>query len=256
MKTITRWSGRNAAKSFAFLFGLGLLLLLFAPPALTPALAVQIKNVQSGEVFFDANDITQNFRVAAVNQNKTLILLYPNVDNDVNNYTGNAMFTADFESDTGVVVSRDYASVQAWVKWYVVEFADGVTVQRGISSFAPGSYTNPDYTQKVITLPNSLTDYHNAFVIVQERAQQTNDTTEEICYISGFPMSNNTQIELDRMASNDNMVAVNCMWQVVEFKHTNVSYPDFQTWSGELHMLQNQASVQATGLSPNIGTLS
>ncbi|MCX5708998.1 MAG: hypothetical protein NTY14_08560, partial [Candidatus Omnitrophica bacterium] len=220
--------GKIFLRNVGILVFLGALFSLFAPP---DALAVQVKRVQTGEVYFDSDDISQNVKVSAVDQTKTFILLYPYMDVSTTNNSQNTLYTADFESNSSIVVSRDGGTVACTVRYYVVEFVDGVNVQRGISSFAAGSYTNPDYTTKDITLTNSLTNYQNAFVIVQGRSNLTNYYSDQQTTVSGNLTDNNT-LHLQRNASNETLRATNVVWQVVEFLHNNSTYPDFKTWSG------------------------
>lgn len=177
------WWRNKSTKRFlcsALLIGVLSFLSLFC----SDAQAVQIKRVQTGEVYFDADDISQVVTVQAVDQSKTIVLLNINSDVTTANAAQNTLFSALFGSNTDLMISRDGASYGVTVRYYVIEFAYGVTVQRGVSSFAPGSYTNPAYTTKDITLTSSLTDYTKAFAISQVRSALTNATASEISTVT------------------------------------------------------------------------
>jgi hypothetical protein len=145
-------------------------LFLFIPDAQ----AAQIKTIQQGNVYFDYDDITQVVGISTVDQGKSIILLYVNRDSGGTDISGYTQFTATFESDNTVVISRDAAGTTAGcgatVCFYVVEFTEGVSVQRGVTAFQTGAVTNPKYTTKNITLNTQLTDYSNAIAIPMARA--------------------------------------------------------------------------------------
>ncbi|MCM8789688.1 MAG: hypothetical protein NC916_01515, partial [Candidatus Omnitrophica bacterium] len=204
------------------------------------AYAVQIKRVQTGEIYFDADDITQVAEVESVDPSKTLVLLYVNADSTTtNNYAQCTLFTADFGSNTELVISRDGSSFGVTVRYYLIEFADGVKVLRGITSFAAGSYTNPKYTTKTISLSPSLDDYTKAFPVVQVRAGINNSATEEITTVMGTVVNNNT-LQLERYATNDILRSVNIVYQVVQFSS------DANIKTGTVTLAVNQGSNTGT----------
>ncbi|MEK7299303.1 MAG: hypothetical protein AAB066_05375, partial [Candidatus Margulisiibacteriota bacterium] len=178
--------------------------------------AVQIRRVQSGEIYFDADDITQVAEINAVDTSKTLVFLYPKSDLTTANARQNVLFTGDFGSSTELVISRDGATYAVTVRYYLVEFVDGVNVRRGISSFAAGSYTNPKYTTKDILMSPSLTDYTDAIALVQVKSALTSATADEIATVAASVIDNNT-LRLERYATNDLLKSVNMVWQVAEF---------------------------------------
>ena len=211
---------------------------------------VQIKGVQSGEVRFDYNDISQTVELTAVDDTKSIVLLYPYTDQTATNNSQNSLFVADFESHTSLVISRDGGSVACTVRYYVIEFLQGVSVQRGISSFAPGSYTNPDYISKSITLGTSV-DSARAMVLVQTKSAISTYTADQQVTIWGYLSNDNTLI-LERNDSNTGqLVAANVIYQIVEFSNTNDTYPDFTFWKGTCSIAQNSLTATAT-LSPAI----
>ncbi|MCX5693109.1 MAG: hypothetical protein NTX47_05445, partial [Candidatus Omnitrophica bacterium] len=178
--------------------------------------AVQVKRVQTGEVYFDTDDIAQVSEILSVDQSKALVLLYVSSDVTALNATQNVLFSAQFSSNTELVISRDGATYGATVRYYVVEFTSGAKVSRGISSFASGSYTNAKYTTKDVSLAPSLDDYTKAVAVVQARSALTTSTADEITTIEANIQDNNT-LRLSRYATNDALKSVNIVWQIVEF---------------------------------------
>ena len=129
-------------------FGAVLLALIAFVP---DAWAVQIKNVQRGKANFDNWDVSVSVNITAVDMSKTIILLYPTGGNQTNDQ--HYFFTAQFESNSmfqinraGAAGSSGTSAASAGVIWEVIEFVDGVNVQRGISSMGQ------DITQKKIII--------------------------------------------------------------------------------------------------------
>ncbi|MDD5255229.1 MAG: hypothetical protein PHR11_04155, partial [Candidatus Omnitrophica bacterium] len=209
-----------------------------------PAQAVQVKKVQTGEIYVDANDISATVTIEPVDQTKTLIFLFVDPDYNTANYIRNQLFTAQFESDNSLVIDRAAASVGAYVRYYLVEFVDGVKVQRGISSFVPGVYNNPSYRIKDVSIPVPV-DYNNSFATVLLRSNLASSTVDEMSQITAS-MVNETTMRLERMASNDaTTTTVSIVWQVAEFnKDANIR-------TGEVFM--DNYTTTATGtISPAI----
>ncbi|MFA5157430.1 MAG: hypothetical protein WC532_08645, partial [Candidatus Omnitrophota bacterium] len=205
--------------------------------------AVQIKKIQKGDIFLDADDMSATAAIQKVNQNNTMILIFPNADVNTTNRLFNVLFTALFESDTTLVVSRDYASVAVTVTYYVIEFADGVNVQRGISSFIYGAYANPAYRIKDVILPTSV-DPAKSFPIINVRCYLNSGVADEIAQVTGRIIDANT-LQVQREASIDYNRVVNIVWQVVEFQ------TDAEVMSGVTYIPVNSAS-NTTTISPAI----
>jgi DNA-binding beta-propeller fold protein YncE len=215
------------------------------------ASAVQVKKIQRGNVYFDLDDTSIPVAIDSVDQTKSIILLYVNADSITGSSdtsaSENMLFSALFESNNSIVVERAGATYGATVTYYVVEFADGVTVQRGISSFLYGSYNNPNYRIKDVTLPQSLDNFQNAFAIVQTRSAMTVSTAEEMTEVSGQILDSNT-FRLERSSSADNNKSVNIVWQVVELK------TDASLRTGE-NNIGVSAVTNTSTVSPAIGDL-
>jgi len=166
--------------------------------------AVQIKRVQNGKTNFDYDDMALSVPLTySVNQDKSLLLITASVDSNTNDQY--CFFTAQFESDTSIQFNRAGASAPATIFWQVIEFSDGVNIQRGISSIPPGNGTSP--YAKDITI-NSLTTYDQsaqgitytfkAVPIVQAAGAYASRTVTQQFFINpSFP--NATTLRLTRL---------------------------------------------------------
>ncbi|TBR20045.1 hypothetical protein EPO66_00330, partial [bacterium] len=192
--------------SFGFLFSL--LFLLFMPHAQ----AVQIKSIQRGVVNFDTWDISQSVNITPVDMSKTIVLLQNTPGNSTNDQ--NFFYTTQFESSSTIQINRAGAATSnasAAVAWQVIEFTDGVRVQRGISSIGQG------ITQKKIILASD-TDFTKAIPIIQTQAPFTNTTaTQELFLLPSFiTEAPDQKLQLDRYSATSTKT-VQITWQVIEF---------------------------------------
>ncbi len=206
-----------------------LLAVAFLFVSVLDAHAVQIKRVQSGIANFDTDDITQSIPLTnEVDLTKSIILI--SYSNDITIATSattndqNLWFTANFESTLSITIDRagsggtTSAICAASVFWQVIEFTDGVAVQRGISSMAQ------NITSKNITLPNDLNVFtqpgitsttFKAIPIIQTREALTSATlTHEMVISSTFPDKSTLQITRSRATSTK---SCQLTWQVIEF---------------------------------------
>ncbi len=241
MKIILEALKNRIGSAVLFLLFLGCWSLCCVPDAS----AVQIKRVQTGDVYFDADDMSATIPCQQVDQTKTLILLYVEMESGVSANTGNMLFTSMFETDSSFVVNRDYATTGACtLRWYLVEFEDGVYIQRGISSFIYGTtYNNSAYRIKEVTLPVSV-DAAKSFPIVQVRGNIGSATVDEVFHVTASMVDNDT-LKLERDAVTDINRTINMTWQVVEFQ------TDVNIRSGEVSLDISQTSNTGT-ISPAI----
>ncbi len=221
--------------------------------------AVQIKRVQTGELYFDNDDISSSVDIQPVDLTKTIIMIYPSPESSSLTATQNTLFTPQFESESAINISRDGASAAAGaaviVKFYVIEFSDGVVVQRGISSLRPGAVTNDKWRIKDIVLPNSLqyappvagTSAGNSYAFTYVRSALTTTTSDEMATITAklWRDSGVDKLRLERTSSNDVQKSVNIVWQVVEFN------TDASIRMGTVTIANNQTSNTGT-ITPNI----
>ncbi|MDD5730519.1 MAG: hypothetical protein PHN57_05275, partial [Candidatus Omnitrophica bacterium] len=206
---------KNSKAYFGFIIAVcGLLSgIFFSPP---DAQAVQIKRVQSGYCYFDIDDMQASVPIQAVDQDKSLILVYPNVDPNASNFIYNSIFTGSFESDTSLTIARDYGNTSCSVRYYIVEFNDGVFVQRGFSSLVYGPTSNPSCVTKNVTLPTSV-NTANAFALVQTRWYYAGSGYDESSLVTGT-LTDGSTLQLQRASSYEYNRILNIGWQVVEFQ--------------------------------------
>ncbi|MFA6216169.1 MAG: hypothetical protein WDL87_00745 [Candidatus Omnitrophota bacterium] len=218
--------------------------IFFSPP---DASAVQVKRVQFGDAYFDLDDMTCSVPIDAVNQSKSIILVFPNTDVDVTpvNDLENSLFTGTFESDTGLIISRDFGSVSSNARYYVIEFEDGVFVQRGTSSLVVGPISNPSCTTKNVTLPTSV-DSTKSIALVNVRWYNPNTDSDEASLVTGTLTDDDT-LQIKRDSSNDYNRILNIAWQVVEFS------TDVEIVTNEILLSEASASAQEN-LSPVIAS--
>ncbi|MCM8812302.1 MAG: hypothetical protein NC924_00005, partial [Candidatus Omnitrophica bacterium] len=225
-------------------FGAGLLLVscllaLWCPPAQ----AVQLKRVQTGDVYFDIDDATVSVPINQLDQTKSLIFVYPNVDTNTSNFIHNSLFSGIFESDTSLIISRDYGNASANVRFYILEFEDGVFVQRGFSSMVYGPTTNTSCTTKDVVLPTSV-DATKSFVLVNTRWYNAQSDDDESVKVTGHLTDDNT-LQLKRDSSYDYNRILNIVWQVAEFS------TDTTIRTGEVTLDETELSDTGT-ITPQI----
>ncbi|MFA5146887.1 MAG: hypothetical protein WC515_05925, partial [Candidatus Omnitrophota bacterium] len=230
-------------KRFAIFFLIAILSLISS--ILTPpASAAQIKRVQTGDVYFDIDDTSAIVSFDAVDQTKTLVFLYPDADYTTVHLLRNTLFTSQFESDSSLVISRAAGSAGATVRYYLIEFSEGVTVQRGLSSFLAGVITNDKYRIKDIALPESV-ELDKSISFVDASMTQSYAYTDELALISSRIINDGATLRLERCATNDETRVITMIWQVIEFD-TDTLVRQGETFIG------NSATYNTSAISPVI----
>ncbi len=181
--------------------------------------AVQIKKVLSGIVNFDTTDAIMSTDIGdTVDISKSIILINNSVY--TNTADQNLWFVAQFEDNRTICVQRAGATVAASVSWQVVEFTDGVKIQRGISSMQIGTLSKDITIAKIDTVKNGVPQ---AIPIIQYQGGDTQATrTHE--YMIMPALTNNAgdaTLTLTRKESTSSTRAkpVSIIWQVIEFQY-------------------------------------
>ena len=176
--------------------------------------AVQIKRIQRGIVNFDFDDVVQTANLTnSVDQSKSIIILTASGDTSISTNDQNFFFTASFEDNDTISIDRGGGTSYGSVLWQVIEFEDGVRIQRGISSMQPTGGSN---LIKNITLPVNPINTTTAVPIIQTRgAYATTNQTHEFVLLPTF--SNASTLTLERKDVTGTK-AVQIVWQVVEFQ--------------------------------------
>ncbi len=207
----------------------------------TDAGAVQIKTVQTGTATFDLDDTVAivTLGTAVTDQAKTMVLLYPRNANSTGNGNRdqNYLFTATFESNSTILLERAGANgtAGAWARltWYVVEFTDGINVQRGISSF-----TDTSPVTKTITLAQSFVPT-KTFTLLYGRSALTSRSSGEqfqgTCRVIDDATDN--KIEINRGVVATGTKSITYSYQVVEFQK------DATVKSGEVTIAAGSATA-------------
>ncbi|MFH1189768.1 MAG: hypothetical protein V1682_03680, partial [Candidatus Omnitrophota bacterium] len=210
---------------------LGLVLLGVLCTFLTPsALAVQIKRVQSGTIYFDSNDTVNTEDLSYdVDQSKSIILIYARVRANTANRDQNYLFTSWFEDNGAILVERAGGTDSARVDWYVLEFEDGVRVVRGVSTMKDTVVT------KDIDIPPPAIDTTKTFTILQRRAAYANQTYSEGLLGTASIVDGDT-MQINR-GCRSVVTAVSFVYQIVEFQ------TDAKVQTGEATIAYNSASA-------------
>ncbi|MBI4355439.1 MAG: hypothetical protein HY597_03170 [Candidatus Omnitrophica bacterium] len=210
--------------------------------AVPDASAVQVKAVYRGTMNFDADDIVLTATLpSAVDVSKSIVLVSINMSVTNNARDQNPLFIASFEDGTTVSVTRGGANQTATASWQVIEFADGVFVQRGMSSFTD------TVKIKTITLGSTF-DTTKTFPILQVNGALTTATDTEVATFNAtFPANNQITIARLRSASEAGITkTVSVGYQVVSF------LTDASVRTGTATIAYNQTAATVSSLSPAI----
>ncbi|MCQ9204771.1 MAG: hypothetical protein NG737_00435, partial [Omnitrophica bacterium] len=120
---------------------------VFLPFFLPKAQAVQVKKVQSGIVEFSAEDIARIVSIREVDTSKTIILISVET---ASTHDYGSFFVPDFYDSKTIYVSRSKKEKPAKIGWTIIEFDEGVFVQRGSSDVPEG------ILERVTSIPQSV----------------------------------------------------------------------------------------------------
>ncbi|MCK4809471.1 MAG: hypothetical protein KAS99_00855, partial [Candidatus Omnitrophica bacterium] len=197
------------------------------------ARAVQVKKVQSGSVSFLTTDIAKTVPITEVDTTKSIILITIETGSL---YSYGCLFTPEFYNPSTLYISRSDADAAATIGWTVIEFDEGVLVQRGNSDIPAGLTTR---TAAIVTSVGT----DKSFIIVYPRSlcKQTN-TTE--CTAATAVFNSGSEIEFERRGA---AATVTLGWQAVEFQ------TDASVQSGTLN-IPSGSTVDSTtaSLSPAV----
>jgi hypothetical protein len=170
--------------------------------------AAVIKSVQTGTVSLNANPKT--VAITAVNTAKAFVICTFNAGGNGSN--ASERVTCELTNATTVTITNGATDTTEAVRWYVVEFLSGVTVQRGLKILPTGATT---------TNVGLLTNINLAktFVLVTETTAQTSQTVDERFTVRARLTAVNN-LELFRNANTTDTVTV--AWQVVQIDESAV----------------------------------
>lgn len=181
---------------------IGLLMLAPLDPFAAPA---RIGTVQTGLATMTAS--TQTIAITSVNVAQSYVVCSFRTDSsNMSNFPTCQLAAAD-----QVVVRSGAANANLVVRYYVVEFASGASVQRGSSSMAAGVASSSVAFESVNTA--------RSFPIVYSRsATLAQNIDEERAVGASFSSS----ASLDFTRSQSTTAAIDIEWQVVQFGGANV----------------------------------
>jgi len=198
--------------------------------SLTAGAAV-IKSVQTGTVTMGS--VTQSVAITSVTPAKAFVICSESASNGSQ---ASDRVTCELNAATTLTIKIGVADASVAVRWYVVEFLSGVSVQRGLvttATFAAGVATVD------VTLPTAVI-LTKAFPLTTATTATTSRSVDEEVTPTA-ELTTGTNLRLTRNQSG-NPIAV--AWQVVQIESTSVQ-------KGILNMPQASLTITAT-LSPPV----
>lgn len=179
----------------------GLLLALGTAWSLSAGGAV-IKSVQTNTQTIPVSGIA-NIAITSVNTASTFVLC----QNDTAIRLPTARALCELTSATNLRITIIDGSGTEVVRWYVVEFSSGVTVQRspaGGTAIAAGTATVP--------VPIAAVNLAQTFVLISEDMNSNNEYIDEQWTVRA-QLTSTTNLQLTRNAT---ATAINVAWQVIQ----------------------------------------
>jgi len=169
------------------------------------AQAAQIKRVLRGQAAVPSTDAVMTVALGtSVDMNKSFILTTTSTaDADPQI----ALITPSFDDSSTLLLQRGLDGTAATVEYMVVEFASGVTVQRGATTFSGTTLT------KTITLPSTFNSGTSFPLIASNCGTRTQVAAEERVTFTA-ELSGTNQLKLDR---NESGATSRVDYQVVSF---------------------------------------
>jgi hypothetical protein len=196
--------------------------------------AAQIKKVYRGIANYDLSEPFQTIPIGGVVDPAKTIVLVSNTQSADSAYDRSGFFIGQLAGDNSISVERggadgstSTASVVS-VAWQVIEFADGVRVQSGISGMDKGELS------RTITLPalSPALDLTKTIPIVTVKASQGANNTVRYARTHQFfleptlAQGASTTLTLDRLEANTTSgdKPISIVWQVIEFQTDSTVY--------------------------------
>lgn len=161
-------------------------------------------SVQSGSQAMGTTPTTVT--ISAVDTSKAFVICYFRT----NSSNASQAATCELTGATSLVITTGAANSATVVNWQVIEFAGGVTVQRGLSSLAT--------TDTIKNIPITAVDTSKTFVIVTSRTTSTSQIIDEQRTMRA-QLTSGVSLELSR---NESGVATDVAWQVIQMDGASV----------------------------------
>jgi hypothetical protein len=185
------------------------LVLAFGMACSLSARAAVIKNVQTGTVTMGATTAA-TVAITSVNTLRTFVMCYFLVGNNNAQVAAQRVTCELTGGGTTLTITNGVADATEVVRWYVVEFFSGVTVQRGL-------VPTTTYTAGTLTVPVAITAVNLAktFVLISARAA-SNTTNNDEQFTPTAQLTSTTNLQLTR--SEISAVPLAVAWQVVQIE--------------------------------------
>ncbi|MCP4967152.1 MAG: tandem-95 repeat protein, partial [bacterium] len=192
-------------------------------PALAP---VVLDQIQKGTATIDGGSFSTTATISAVDLTKSFLVFSVRENTS---YADEGLVAGQLTDSTTVAFERNYATSTITIEWSVVEFASGVTVQRGSST--------PSAT--VTDIPIAAVDLTRSFPIVSQRTSILT-TTDGAFLQARFSATDNLELSTNQVTGNV------FEWQVVQYNDAVVQSGDVSFASGDAVRTATVSSVDPT----------
>jgi len=192
-----------------------------------PAGAAVIKTVQTGTITM--NPATRTVAITLVDTAKTFVVCQGDSGGAGSNPT--LLPTCELTNATTLTITTHVADAAITVRWYVVEFLSGVTVQRGLA--VPAGTATFNVAIAAVNLAKT-------FVLITQRANTATQTIDEQ-WTTRAQLTTTTNLQLTRLETG---AALTVAWQVIQIESAVVQ-------SGTTTIANNTATATAA-LAPPI----
>jgi hypothetical protein len=174
------------------------------------AASATLKGVQSGSVTMST--ASKSVSITAVDTTQSFVVCYG--DSGGLSYKPTALATCELNAGNTLTVTTSAADATLTVSWYVVEFTNGVTVQRGLATMS-----NSGSTPQTLDVGITAVNLAQSFVLITQRVNDTTDNKDEDWTVRA-KLTSTTNLRLTREAINGLSEPV--AWQVVQISSASV----------------------------------
>jgi hypothetical protein len=206
--------------------------------SLTAGAAVLKSNgVQTGVVTMPGGSTAATVAITSVNTNNTFVICNPLISKNGNGAVASEFVTCELTGPTTLTITNGAADSTEVVRWYVVEFSSGVTVQRGLvptATYLAGTAT--------VNVAIAAVNLATTFVLISARTAYGGADADEQ-FTPTAQLTTTTNLQLTRSETG---TALAVAWQVIQINSAAVQ-------SGTASIAKNTTSITAT-LGPAVDT--
>ena len=206
-----------------------------------PAGAAVLKNVQTGVVTMPGGSTAATVTITAVNStSRTFVICNPLISDNGNGPVADEDVTCELTNSTTLTITAGDIDNTEMVRWYVVEFLSGVSVQRGL---VPAT-TYPSGTATVNVPLSAAVNLASTFVLISTRTGTvTGASNRDEDFTPTAQLTSTTNLQLIRSEATNSLAVA---WQVIQIESASVQ-------SGAATIAAANTSTTAT-LSPAVDT--